>query len=210
MDIHYEILDEHRKAILPALKSMRELGYYLAGGTALALQIGHRDSIDFDFFCNEPFDTGALFQKIEQILAGHVLVRTQEEHNTLGLLVDGEIRLSFMTYTYPLVAPIIEAEYFVLASLLDIGCMKLNAITSRSAYKDYVDLYFILRKIPLNELMTHLRIKMPTLDPLLALKSLVYFEDIQHEEILFKTTPVAIETIQAELIAKVREYRTNI
>lgn len=207
MNIHYEILDEQRKAVLPLLNQVRGFGFYLAGGTALALQLGHRDSIDFDFFSEKAINTEELYTKLVSIFIGHTLVRTQEEKNTLSLLLDNEVRLSFMTFPYPLVSPTYEAEEFSLASLVDIGCMKLNAITSRSVYKDYVDLYFILHMTSLAELIDALRIKMPTLDPLLALKSLVYFDDIQYEEILFKTMPITIETVKAELIRKAREYQ---
>jgi hypothetical protein len=209
MPLHYDILDEGRRAMLPLLTPFGQLGYYLAGGTALALQIGHRDSIDFDFFCSEPFDTHTLFSHIENSLAGHTIVKMQEEKNTLEVLVDNGIRLSFMTYNYPLVTPVIQSDFFALASLTDIGCMKLSAITSRTAYKDYVDLYFIFHEITLKNLMEHLRTKLPTLDPLLALKSLVYFDDIYPEEILYKTEPVTLETIKTYLQQSVEDYNRD-
>ena len=85
--------------------------------------------------------------------------------------------------------------------------MKLSAITSRSVFKDYVDLYFILHEVTLAELIKKLQLKMPTLDPLLALKSLVYFDDIILEELLFKVEPVPFETIKIELIKIVKEYK---
>jgi hypothetical protein len=93
MEIHYHILDEQRLAILPKFEPFRALGYYLAGGTALALQIGHRDSIDFDFFSPQEFDTANLFTVIEANFTGYTIVRTQEEKNTLEVLIDGTIRL---------------------------------------------------------------------------------------------------------------------
>src|SRR3989339_746753 len=189
MSLHYEILDEQRKALLPLFKPIRELGFYLAGGTALALQLGHRDSIDFDFFIEDSFDTEGLFKKLTEVFRGYTLVRVQEEKDTLVLVINDEIRVSFMTYAYPLITPMFETEFFSLASLVDIGCMKLSAITSRSVFKDYVDLYFILHEVTLAELIKKLQLKMPTLDPLLALKSLVYFDDIILEELLFKVEP---------------------
>jgi Nucleotidyl transferase AbiEii toxin, Type IV TA system len=207
MNLHYDILDEKRKSILPLLSKVSS-SFYLAGGTALALEIGHRDSIDFDFFCDLPFDTVSLYQQLETSLVGHVLLRTQEESNTLGLLIDGDIRVSFMTYSYPLIAPIVESEYFAIAGPLDIGCMKLSAITSRSAYKDYVDLYFILQDVTLADLISALRIKMPTLEPELTLKSLVYFDDIVEENLLFKSTHIEYETIKQFLVAQVKNFRT--
>lgn len=206
MNIHYEILDQQRINILPKLTSLHELGFYLAGGTALALQIGHRDSIDFDFFSPDSFDTTALFTKIEQQFSGHTILRLQDELNTLEIIIDGVIRLSFMTYQYPLIEPTVSAEYFDLASIVDIGCMKLSAITSRTAYKDYVDLYFILKETSLAELIKNLQVKLPTLDPSLALKSLVYFDDITPEEILYKINPIDIEEIKSFLIEQVKTF----
>ncbi len=207
MNIHYEILDEQRINILPKLTSFRALGFYLAGGTALALQIGHRDSIDFDFFCLDSFDTTTLFNSIEQKFSGHNVVRLQDELNTLEIIIDDVIRLSFMTYKYQLVVTVISTDFFDLASIIDIGCMKLSAITSRTAYKDYVDLYFILKETPLATLIKNLQVKLPTLDPSLALKSLVYFDDISPEEILYKISPVDIEDIKSFLVEQVKALR---
>lgn len=207
MNLHYDILDSKRKEILPLFQTVTDWGYYLAGGTALALILGHRDSIDFDFFTPEPIDTVFLYKKCEELFSGHTLLRTQEESNTLGLLMDNKIQLTFMTYACPLVTPLITTEYFSLASLTDIGCMKISAITSRNVYKDYVDLYFILQLIPLKTLIDALRIKMPTLDPLLALKSLVYFDDIKEEGIMYKIDSIPLHVIKETLLNKVKEYK---
>lgn len=183
--MHWHILDSARRAILPKLGVCQQEGFYLAGGTALALQIGHRDSIDFDFFRHEPFDTAALFRILEQTLEGSSLQKVQEERNTLTVQAQESIKLSFMSYPYPLVQPMVHTEYFDLAGIGDIGCMKLSAITGRAAMKDYVDLYFILQQIPLPELLDLCAIKLPNLDRMLILKSLVFFEDIPEEPILF-------------------------
>ena len=206
MELHYDILDNQRRAFLPLFADIRNRGFYLAGGTALALLLGHRDSIDFDFFSQNTFDTSALFSYLEQHFAGHSIVKTQEEVGTLSLLVDDTIRVSFLHFPYPLAQPLINTEYFDIASLDDIACMKLSAITGRTAFKDYVDLYFILERTPLKEIIATLRQKMPTLDPLLALKSLIYFDDLTEEAIIFKTTPVSFDEIKKRLTAAVAEY----
>jgi hypothetical protein len=65
MQLHWDILDEKRKSILPLLKRVSEQGFYLAGGTGLALQLGHRDSIDFDFFIEGGFDTATLLSQLK-------------------------------------------------------------------------------------------------------------------------------------------------
>jgi hypothetical protein len=93
----------------------------------------------------------------------------------------------------------IDEPYLKIASIEDIGCMKLSAITSRSVEKDYVDLYFILHKIPLNDLLSKVEKKMPNLDRNLILKSLAYFDDIEPEEIIYKNN-------QDIGFAKIKEY----
>lgn len=183
--MHLHILDKQRLDILPLFSFTKEAGFYLAGGTALALHIGHRDSIDFDFFTEKPIDTKVLFEQCRELFAGHSIQKIQEEKNTLALLIDGAVQVSFMTYSYPLLRSSESSEYFNLASIADIGCMKLSAITSRSVLKDYVDLYFILRLVSLKELLILYRAKYSD-DTVVVLKSLAYFEDIEMEPIIYK------------------------
>jgi len=94
-----------------------------------------------------------------------------------------------------------------MASLEDIGAMKLSAITSRSVLKDYIDLYFILHKISLGELFKLTKEKFPTIDINLILKSLVYFDDIQEEPILFKHEgDISFESVKKYLSETVTKY----
>lgn len=181
----YNILDKKRLAILPLLKNFKT-DFYLAGGTGLALQLGHRDSIDFDFFSAHDIDTKKLFLYIKEIFAGHEIIKTQEEKNTLTVFIDNNIKLSFFTYKYKLIDKLINEPYFKIASILDIACMKLAAIISRATNKDYIDLYFICEIIKLKEILINFSKKLPELDYNLVLKSLVYFEDIKKEPIKFK------------------------
>ena len=181
----YDILDDNRKANLPLLRIFKGR-FYLAGGTGLALQLGHRDSVDFDFFTGDHFDTAKLFVELLDIFTGRKIVRTLEEKDSLNVTVDGEIKLSFLRYPYVLIRDCLEEENFRIASVEDIACMKLSAIVSRAVEKDFVDLYFIIQKIPLKSLLTMLGQKMPSLDINLVLKSLVYFDDVSEEKIKFK------------------------
>jgi hypothetical protein len=184
--LHYTILDDARSALLPFFKDLESRGFYLAGGTALALQIGHRDSVDFDFFCPHDFDSDELFDSITRTYIGHVLVKTYQEKNTLYVVVDDSVKLSFITYTSPLIAPVVRGDYFLLASLSDIACMKLSAVLGRSLQKDFVDLYFLLHRLNLPIVLQDFQKKYPTTDVLLCLKSLTYFDDVELEHIMFK------------------------
>ncbi len=203
--LHYDILDPERKEILNKLEAFKDK-FYLAGGTALALQIGHRDSLDFDFFSRENMDTVKLFDQINEIFAGLEIIKTQEEKNTLSVNI-GHVKFSFLTYPYEMVDKLVEAEFLNLASIKDIACMKLSAITSRSTLKDYVDLCFILKKYTLEELLDSCKKKFPNLDIGLILKSLVYFEDISEEPINFKEgNHVSLEEIKQKLISEVSRF----
>ncbi|MCX6703528.1 MAG: hypothetical protein NTV02_02490 [Candidatus Zambryskibacteria bacterium] len=85
-----------------------------------------------------------------------------------------------------LLESLLNEEFLNIASVADIGCMKLSAVVGRAVEKDYIDLYFILKHMTLLELLSKAQVKMPDLDRNLILKSLVYFEDVEKEKIIFK------------------------
>ena len=201
--MHYEILDNKRRNILPLLKEFKE-DFYMAGGTALALQIGHRDSIDFDFFYQGDFDTTVLFTRIKKVFSDFRILKIQEDKNTLTVLIDDNIKISFFSYDYNLLKDKIEEENFYLASKEDIACMKLSAILGRASNKDYVDLYFILQEIDLSCLLDLANKKFSDIDINLILKSLVYFDDMEEEKMLYKNNfQIDFEDIKKFLIERV-------
>ncbi len=202
----YNILDEKRLNILPLLEEFKD-NFYLAGGTALALQLGHRDSIDFDFFTKNDINTQKLFEKIKIIFQQHTLKRVQDEKNTLTIIIDNNIKISFFTYKYKLLNQLHEEPYLQIASIEDIACMKLNAIVSRSTMKDYVDLFFILQKTTIKNLLNKYSTKFPSLDTNLILKSLVYFDDIVDEPIIFKNNfSTNLEELKNFFIEIIKKY----
>jgi hypothetical protein len=181
----YNILDKKRINILPFLKFFKK-DFYLAGGTGLALQLGHRDSIDFDFFSPNEINTEKLFLNIKNVFKDYSIKIVQNTKNTLTVLIDQNIKLSFFTYNYDLIEELIDEPYIKIASIKDIACMKLSAIVSRASIKDYIDLYYILKEIPLEVIIDCLKKKMPELEINLVLKSLIYFKDVKQEKIKFK------------------------
>lgn len=183
--LHFEILDGRRRNILPKLAIFKNL-FYLADSTGLELQLGHRDSIDFDYFQERPFIPYNFAGELLKIFDNCQVTIIQKEIDTLTVMIDNSIKLSFSYYSYQSIKPIVNSEFFNLASVEDIGRMKLSAITGRTLLKDYVDLYFILKIVPLKTLLSTSSIKFPNLDTNLILKSLVCFDDIIDESILFK------------------------
>lgn len=202
----YNILDKERQSALSLFGKLPQC-FYLASGTALVLQIGHRDSIDFEFFTQDAIDTEILFENVREVFVGHTLVKVQDEKNTLSVIIDDSIKLSFMTFKYPLIRPLIKERDMSIAALEDIACMKLSAITARATQKDYVDIFFLLKKFTLAELLTFVREKMPSLDENIILKSLVFFDDIEPEPIKFiEGNEVDFSEIKNTLQDVVREY----
>lgn len=204
--LHLEVLDENRKKVLEKISNFKDI-FYLAGGTSLALQLGHRDSIDFDFFTQDNFDENKLIEKIEEVFGIENIQIIQLERGTVTALIDGEIKISFFNYKYNLLEKVTESEYLNLASVLDIACMKMSAICSRSTNKDYVDLYFILKDVSLDFILENVKIKYPTLDINVILKSLVYFEDIELEPLMmYLEKDLDFKIVENFLIKKVKEY----
>lgn len=167
------------KQVLNDLKVQSLLkDFYLAGGTALALQIGHRRSIDLDFFTNNFPEREILMQKLKMFKPKI----TQEVPGTLDILINN-VKVSFLEYKYPLLEPLLEFESVNIADLVDIACMKLTAISSRGSKKDFVDLYFLLNKYPLDQLLTKFERKYKGVkyQKIHILKSLTFFNDADNE-----------------------------
>lgn len=180
--------------------------FYLAGGTALALFLGHRISVDFDFFNPKDFDPETVFQRLKKVTPGHGIRKIQEEKNTLTVIIDGEVKISFFGYAYPLLKKTLDEKQFRLASMEDIACMKLSAILGRSSYKDFVDIYYILHHIDLWKLLLLAEKKFQDTDVSIFMKSLVYFDEVEEEPIQFLGGHhVDYETIKKYLRAAIRK-----
>lgn len=168
--------------------------FYLAGGTALALQLGHRKSIDLDFFSQNFPTMPQLLKKLEP----HQPTITQQAPGTLDVLIK-QVQTSFLEYEYPLLKPFLDYKGLKMAGLADIACMKITAISSRGSKKDFVDLYFIMKKHPLPQLWDWFQQKYADVNyqRLHLLKSLVYFADAEDEPPLDYLQEVSWEEVKA-------------
>lgn len=150
----------HWETVTPVMRELLEFigqqsfsqRFYLAGGTALALQLGHRRSIDLDFF-SETDEVTPPTQT--EILTHLTTLKPSVIEQAWGhfLLVIRQTQVGFFAYGYPLLRPIKSVMGLSLADPLDIGLMKLDALISRAARKDFYDLYFITRTINLDDLL---------------------------------------------------------
>ena len=147
--MHEEILNTAQCELLPLMKQFaRE--YYLVGGTAIALQIGHRRSIDFDMFKLSAINHKKTLDKITK--AGFETLVTRRVSEQMNLLVNG-VKLTFFQYPFPVVPEERFNDVFRMPSLLSLAAMKAYALGRRSKWKDYVDLYFLLtRHFTINEI----------------------------------------------------------
>jgi hypothetical protein len=196
VEIKYHILPSDQLSLYNKLKKANWLKpFYLAGGTALALQLGHRISNDFDFFSDEEFDNDQIVSLLEQ---KDKFIRLSEARNTLhGQLKN--IRVSFIRHHYPILGEMIGDDFMKLASLKDIACMKLSAVNSRGTKKDFVDIYFLLKLFSLKDMISLYEKKYHTeFYEYMITKSLLWFEDAETDPM-----PNMIENISWEEVKKV-------
>ncbi len=155
--------------------------FYLAGGTGCALHIGHRRSGDFDFFTQTEFEIFPLQNTLRN------LGRFVADYSGAGTLVGrlGDTKISLFHYGYPLLEEAVDYLGMRVASLVDIGCMKIDAISSRGTKRDFVDLFFILKTLGLDlkTFFDHFEEKYGPegFNRYHVLKSLIYFEDADQE-----------------------------
>jgi Nucleotidyl transferase AbiEii toxin, Type IV TA system len=169
--------------------------FYLAGGTALALEFGHRKSDDLDFFSVKKFSNGALKKTLAKIGKFEL---TGEDKGTIHGNLDG-VKVSFLHYGYKLLYPGISFEGIKLADERDIAAMKIDAASSRGSRKDFVDIYFLMEKYSLSELLGFFETKYKDIkyNKLHILKSLVFFGDAETEPM-----PAMIEKLSWKEVKK--------
>jgi len=158
--------------------------FILVGGTSLALQIGHRNSVDIDMFGNQSIDQEIFTDKLTKF--GVVAVSQNSKNIFISSI--NEIKVDFVNYKYPLLKDFIEIEGIRLASKEDIAAMKLNAILGRGSRKDFIDLFFLLQEFSLQQMIDFYNNKYVDGSEFLVIKSLSYFEDAnsQPQPIMFK------------------------
>ena len=179
------ILTEAQQTVLELLSRIAEVRtFYLGGGTALALYLGHRRSEDFDFFRAQELVPQNLLSVLRD--TGDLAV-LQEAAGTLTVRLRG-VATSFFRYDYPLLQPLRESPWGLLvADPDDIAAMKLAAVAGRGSRKDFVDLYAYAHEIaPLEQALARFRDKYRgvTVDPYHLLRSLTFFEDAEAEAML--------------------------
>lgn len=183
----------------PKVKELR-----LVGGTALALQYGHRQSVDLDFFGRLPEDKDELIDVVRRV--GDVTVLNRSK--IILQMVVNQVKVDFVDYSrYPWIDEPILGDGFVLASDKDIAAMKINAIMGRGTRKDFIDLYLLLQHYSLTQIMDFYRQKYPEFSEYRALLSMTYFDDAEMQDmpLMFIKTPW--ESMKTSIIQAVEAYQ---
>jgi hypothetical protein len=139
--MHREVLSKEQADLLPLIQQFKR-EFYLVGGTAIALQIGHRRSIDFDLFKKGKLRPKSILSKIGEYNPQCTVTRNVAEQ--LNITVSG-VKLTFFEYPFEIDAPLRFENVLKMPTLLDLAAMKAYALGRRSKWKDYVDLYFLLK-----------------------------------------------------------------
>jgi len=168
------------ESTLVLLKRLQQVpmldGLRLVGGTALALQLGHRNSVDLDFF-------GVIDKSVEEIQndleAKGFYVHPEQKSKTINILTIDGVKVDIVGGFSNWIEPPIKTEGIRMAGLQDIAAMKLHAITNRGRKKDFIDLYFLLQHFSLKQMIEFYEKKYPKNNLFFVIRSLSYFNDAE-------------------------------
>lgn len=203
---HLSILPRAQKQLWPALAPLRPLGYVLHGGTAVGLRLGHRQSVDFDFFTDRPLDRGALMRSVPSLAAATAV---QDQSETFVVLCE-QVKLSFFGgVAFGRVgAPEVTADgVAAVASLRDLLSQKLKVVMQRLESKDYRDIAAMLRHgESLAEGMAGASALFgPTFSSSECAKALVYFKGGDLDRVSSAERKVLLEAVRCLNLARIPE-----
>jgi hypothetical protein len=203
----FDILPEAQRRLVPVLGPFaRRFGYYLAGGTAIALYFGHRESIDFDFFALPSALAGQPL--LDQLLASGIAFElTSVSPGTLLGIVEG-VKVSFFHYPYPHIAPVhpFSNPGLDVASIPDLCAMKLSAAAQRGARKDFIDIHrLMLGGAPIASMLEYYRQKYAQVNIAHVLRGLTYYDDAEPHAMPKLYIPMDWGQIKRDISSAVRD-----
>lgn len=166
--------------LIQRLMAEEELqGFKLVGGTALALMLGHRLSIDIDLFSDQPFNAKAV---ADSLSSRYQINNLETDLNTFTCFIE-DVKVDCMAHRYPWIGSEVSLEGVRMASIEDIAAMKLNAIViNGSRWKDFADVYELLEHRSLAQMLNYYEMKYPNVNKVTAFKSLVYHKDVKQTQ----------------------------
>ncbi|MDQ1266209.1 MAG: hypothetical protein QG635_1361 [Bacteroidota bacterium] len=185
--LQYSAVNPPTLGLLKSLMKLTSLdNFYLAGGTSLALRFGHRISKDIDLFTNSEFSFDFVQNELNQFEDVNFISRTSNIYR----ITIKNIRVDLLSYNYQYIMPPHIEDSIRMLSVEDICAMKLASIANRGVKKDFFDLYFLLEKYNMKEIVQFFSMKYPNTDYYHVLKSLTFFEDAESN-----MDPIVIKTI---------------
>ena len=204
--LSYQTVESHTLELLKGLMSEPLFASLrLVGGTALALQYGHRSSVDLDFFGTIEDETELIKDTLRKY---GKLVIIKESRNIKIYQLD-DVKVDIVNYHYPWIDVPIFENGISLASPPDIAAMKVNAIEGRGTKKDFIDMYFLLQHYSLKEILTFYQSKYPENSIFRALMSLSYFDDAEEQFMPKMFAPVSWEDMKTYILAQVEHYSNS-
>lgn len=204
-DIYLDVLDAKKRETFLELKPLAKKGT-LAGGTALALQIKHRYSFDFDIFLGKRI-VRRTFKSIGQVLG--VKEKKLDHFDHITFLTKKGVQVTLFYYEFPPLYPLIKTVSLPLFDLRDLAADKAYTLGRRPIWRDYVDLFFLLKRgsVTLENLIKDAKRKFGTLfAPKLFLEQLTYYKDIRDFKIEFINKKYSPKEIQEFLKKEATRY----
>jgi hypothetical protein len=204
--LHQEIVEVSTLELIKSLQEKEYLnGFYLVGGTALALYLGHRKSIDLDLFSNHDFDAVQLLENIHQDFQYDLFFTAK---NTLKGSIGG-VKVDFLAHRYGYLHEPVVMSDLKLLSLQDIIAMKLNVISvSGQRSKDFIDMYYLLEHYEIGEMLSFYKTKYSQQHDTFILKSLIYYKEVDLSDwpVLIKNPRLKWTEVKKRLDQKVMSY----
>jgi hypothetical protein len=178
--LHTETVEKGTLALIKKLMTDPELqSFYLVGGTALSLKMGHRKSVDIDLFTDKEFDAHRIS---EHLISAYHPSNIRTLKNGIFCFIEN-IKVDIIAHQYPLVNKVEQVEGIRMLSLQDIGAMKLNAIHGNGTrLKDFIDMHVLLEHLPLQDFLLACEYKYPDINQGMAKNALLYHNDIEFSE----------------------------
>lgn len=201
--LQYNTVSAGTLELLKKLMSLDEFANMrLAGGTSLALQVGHRVSVDLDFFGELDFSQVSM----TKCFSGFESITTLKRSEQINIFEINGVKVDFVNYQYPWLEEELIVENIRLASKKDIAAMKIAAITGRGSRKDFIDLFFLLKEFSLTDIISFFEKKYFDASPMLALKSLTYFEDAESNPLTNQIEPIEWASVKERIKDEVLKF----
>ncbi|MBU3922718.1 hypothetical protein KJ684_00575 [Patescibacteria group bacterium] len=207
LSIHLELLDEKRKNVFLKLKSFEGRGY-LVGDTALSLQIGHRHSFDFDIFLNRE-----ILRKDHALLRKYFKIKRTDLNTSeqLDVITKDDIKITLCHYLYNPIFSLVKTDSLSLVSVKDIAADKAFTIGKRGVWRDYVDMFFLLKKLSIGDIIKFAEKKFKKeFNSKLFLEQLTYFKDLRRFDISFIKEKYSEDEVKKYLIKQVKNYQNKV